>query len=181
MCLPSSDRASGIPGLRSLDHVSYTVPDLDEAVDFFTAHLDATVVYRDGPFGSDGDEMRARLDVHRQATSRLAMLRLGNRTNLELIEYSAPGQNRQVPANSDVGGHHLGFYTDDIDAARDYLARIPGVRLITGPNAVADSSPVAGQRWLYFRTPWGMQLEITTDSGPGFYENLPGSAMVAPE
>jgi catechol 2,3-dioxygenase-like lactoylglutathione lyase family enzyme len=172
---------SGVPGLRSVDHIAYTVPDLDEAVAFFTAHLGARVVYRDGPFRGDGDEMHDRLDVHRCATSELAMLRLGNRTNLELIQYSAPDQNRQVPANSDVGGHHVGFYVDDIDAARDYLAGIPGVRLMAGPNSVPDSAPVAGQRWLYFRTPWGMQLEITTDSRPGFYENLPGAAMVAPE
>jgi catechol 2,3-dioxygenase-like lactoylglutathione lyase family enzyme len=172
---------SGVPGLRSLDHIAYTVPDLDEAIDFFTAHLGANVVYRDGPFRSDGDEMHDRLDVHRHATSELAMLRLGNRTNLELIQYTAPDQNLQVPANSDVGGHHVGFYVDDIDAARDYLARIPGVRLMSGPNTVPDGAPVAGQRWLYFRTPWGMQLEITTDSRPGFYDNLPGGGMVPPE
>lgn len=172
---------TGVPGLRSLDHVAFTVPDLEEAIDFFTTHFGAIVVYRDGPFRFDGSEMHDRLDVHPRAVSELAMLRLGNRLNLELFQYSAPEQNRSMPANSDIGGHHVGFYVDDIDAAREYLATIPGVRLMTGPHTVPDHAPIAGQRWFYFRTPWGMQLEVTTNSKPGFYEGLPGSLMVPPE
>ena len=170
----------GLPGLRSMDHVAYTVPNLDEAVEFFTTHLGARLVFRDGPFLGDGDEMTQRLDVDPRAQCELAMLRLGDTTNLELFQYTAPDQNLHPPANSDVGGHHLGFYVDDIDEARRYLARVPGVRLMGGPNDVAASSPVAGQRWFYFCTPWGMHLEVTTDSRKSFYAGLAGAGMVQP-
>jgi len=171
---------TGLPGLRSLDQVAYTVPDLKEAIDFFVAHFGAELVFVDGPFRSDGNDMRQRLDVDPQASCRLAMLRLGNTTNLELFEYEVPEQVTEGPLNSNVGGHHLGFYVDDIDAARMYIEKVPGVRLMSGPNDVAADSPVAGQRWFYFRTPWGMYLEVTTDGRGGFYDGLPGAAKVPP-
>jgi catechol 2,3-dioxygenase-like lactoylglutathione lyase family enzyme len=170
----------GIPGLRSLDHVAYTVPNLDDAIDFFTTHFGAQLVFRDGPFRGDGSEMTDRLNVDPRAYCELAMLRLGDTTNLELFEYTAPEQNSTPPRNSDIGGHHMGFYVEDIDRARSYLQSIPGVRLMSGPNDVSTSSPVAGQRWFYLLTPWGMQLEVTTDSRPGFYDGLPGAGMVPP-
>lgn len=168
----------GVPGLRSLDHAAFTVLDLQQAVEFFCKHLGATLVFRDGPFSGIG--MPGRLGVDPSARCELAMLRLGDATNLELFEYQAPDQRVTAPRNSDVGGHHLGFYVDDIDAAYAYLGRVPGVVLRTGPNGVADDAPVAGQRWFYFLTPWGMQLEATTDGRGRFYEGLPGAGMVAP-
>lgn len=174
----------GVPGLRSMDHVAFTVPDLQEAIDFFGAHFGAELVFTDGPFLSEGDDMQQRLDVDPRASCRLAMLRLGNTTNLELFEYAAPDQISRGPRNSDVGGHHLAFYVDDIDVARSYLEQLPGVRMMSGPNGVAEDSPVAGQRWFYFQTPWGMHLEATTDGRAsrtdGFYEGLPGAGVVPP-
>lgn len=169
---------TGLPGLRSLDHVALTVPDLQQAVDFFCKHFSARLVFHDGPFVGPG--MLGRLNVSEQAGCELAMLRLGDTTNLELFQYRAPDQRREPPRNSDVGGHHLGFYVDDIDAARAYLAQVPGVRLMDGPNGVAPDAPVAGQRWFYFLSPWGFQMECTTDGRGGFYEGLPGAGMVAP-
>jgi catechol 2,3-dioxygenase-like lactoylglutathione lyase family enzyme len=169
-----------LPGLRSMDHVAYTVPDLQQAVAFFVEHFGAELIFEDGPFRSDSDDMRERLDVDPDAGCRLAMLRLGSTTNLELFEYDAPRQRAEGPLNSDIGGHHLAFYVDDIEAARSYLQAVPGVRLMSGPNGVADDSPVAGQRWFYFTTPWGMHLEATTDGRRGFYYGLPGARMVPP-
>jgi catechol 2,3-dioxygenase-like lactoylglutathione lyase family enzyme len=60
---------TGLPGLRSLDHVAFTVPNLDEAIDFFCTHFGASLVYRDGPFRFDGNEMQDRLDVHPRAVT----------------------------------------------------------------------------------------------------------------
>src|SRR5215212_2736045 len=107
---------AGLPGLNSLDHVAFTVPDLAQAIAFFTEHFGAELVFHDGPFSGEGDEMAQRLNVDPAATCRLAMLRLGSKTNLELFEYHAPEQASSPPRNSDVGGHHLGFYVDDVQA-----------------------------------------------------------------
>jgi catechol 2,3-dioxygenase-like lactoylglutathione lyase family enzyme len=170
---------TGIPTLRSVDHVAFTVPHLEAAVEFFTTHFGGTCVFYDGPFADDADGMTRRLNVDPKASCRLAMVRLGA-VNLELFQYDAPGQADQPPRNSDIGGHHLAFYVDDIDAAHRYVSTIPGVRVMEGPNGVADGSPVAGQRWFYFLTPWGLQMELTSCPGGRFYGGLPGGAMAPP-
>jgi catechol 2,3-dioxygenase-like lactoylglutathione lyase family enzyme len=174
-------RRPRVPTMRSVDHVAYTVPDLDEAVQFFVEHFGAEVVYTDGPFiDEESDGMRRRLNVDPRARCSLAMLRLGQHHNVELFEYEAPDQQSGPPRNSDVGGHHLAFYVDDIDAGYEYVRSIPGVAVQEGPNEVSSEAPVAGQRWFYFQTPWGMQMELTTCAGEGFYDGLPGAGMAAP-
>ncbi|RBL80330.1 VOC family protein, partial [Streptomyces cavourensis] len=40
---------SRIPGARAVHHIAYTVPDLDQAVDFFTEVIGAELAYRLGP------------------------------------------------------------------------------------------------------------------------------------
>jgi len=170
-----------VPTMRAVDHVAYTVPDLDAAVAFFVDHFGAELVFTDGPFADgEGDAMRRRLDVDPAATCRLAMIRLGRHHNVELFEYDAPNQSETLPRNSDVGGHHLAFYVDDIDAGYAYVKDIPGVVVQEGPNGVDPAAPVAGQRWFYFRTPWGMQLELTSCGTGGFYDGLPGAGVAAP-
>ncbi|WP_433475123.1 VOC family protein [Spirillospora sp. CA-142024] len=170
----------GVPTIRSVDHVAYTVPDLDAAVSFFVDHFGGELIFHDGPFSGQADEMTRRLNVDPRAVCRLAMVRLGLHTNLELFEYDAPEQRPSPPRNSDIGGHHLAFYVDDIDVAHAYVSAIPGVTLMDGPNGVAPDSPVAGQRWFYFLTPWGMQMELTSCPGGRFYADLPGARMAPP-
>ncbi|MFF2111808.1 VOC family protein [Rhodococcus koreensis] len=169
-----------IPTVCSVDHVAYTVPDLDAAVAFFVDHFAGECIFFDGPFSDSEDGMARRLNVHPDAKCRLAMVRLGLTTNIELFEYSAPDQTTQPPRNSDIGGHHLALYVDDIDEGYDYVRSIPGVVVMAGPNGVAPDSPVAGQRWFYFLTPWGMHMELTSCPGGSFYAGLPGERMAPP-
>ncbi|WP_433259793.1 VOC family protein (plasmid) [Streptosporangium sp. CA-135522] len=169
-----------IPTLRSVDHVAFTVPDLDAAIAFFVDHTGGELIFRDGPFVDEaGDGMTRRLNVDARAGCTLAMVRLG-RLNLELFEYTAPEQSTTQPRNSDIGGHHLALYVDDVDTAHAYLSSVPGVTLMEGPNGVADDSPVFGQRWFYFTTPWGLQMEITSCADGTFYRGLPGERMAPP-
>jgi catechol 2,3-dioxygenase-like lactoylglutathione lyase family enzyme len=161
-----------------VDHVAYTVPDLQQAIDFFVDYLGGELVFEDGPF--TGDYLRTKLNVDPAASCRLAMVRMGRTLNLELFEYDAPTRNVSVPRNSDVGGSHLALYVDDADHAWKYLSGVPGVTLQEGPNGVADTSPVSGQRWFYFQTPWGMQMEITSDGNAANYRGLPGARLATP-
>lgn len=149
-----------IPGARAVHHVAYTVPDLDQAVRFFVEVIGAELVYRLGPVEDpDGDWMTRKLGVDPKASTNIAMLRLGPVTNLELFEYTAPDQRRELPRNSDWGGHHLAVHVDDVDAAVAYLREQPGVTVLGEPETIEDG-PIAGDRWVYFTTPWGMQMEL---------------------
>lgn len=158
--LTPGGRHRGIPGATAVHHVAYTVPDLKQAIEFFTDVIGAELAYVLGPVqDSEGDWMTRKLGVAADARAHVAMLRLGPVTNLELFEYTASDQRRSLPRNSDWGGHHLAIYVTDVDAAVAYLRTWPGVRVLGEPETIVDG-PIAGDRWVYFRTPWGMQLEL---------------------
>ena len=150
----------GLPGLRRLDHVGVTVPDLEEATHFFVDVLGCEHLYSLGPFHDDGDWMSEHLGVHPRATvPENRFFRCGGQTVFEVFKYTAPDQRTSVPKNSDVGGHHIALYVDDLDTAVDYL-RSRGVRVLSTPTASKGHNE--GQRWVYFMAPWGLQLELVS-------------------
>lgn len=164
----------GLPGLRGIEHVGLTVPDLDEAIDFFVNIIGCEPFYDLGPFVSDSDWMETHLDVHPRAeVKRLKFLRCKTGPNLELFEYSSPDQRQIHPKNSDYGGHHLAFYVDDMGKALSYL-RSKEIKIFGEPT-YRDSGPSAGQTWVYFQAPWGMTLELVCyPNGKGYEESFSG-------
>ena len=159
-----------LPGMRGTDHIGITVPDLDAADDFFTRILGAERFYELGPFVREDDWMAEHLAVHpRTVMRRLRFFRLGTGTNFEVFEYepAEEGAATEPPRNSDVGGHHVAIYVDDMDAAVAYL-REQGIRVLGEPTASANAS--LGQRWVYFLSPWGMQFELVSFPGGKAYE-----------
>lgn len=148
------------PGIRGIDHIGITVPDLDQAERFLVDVLGARHIYTLGAKQADDDWMQVTLGVHPRTVIReIRFYRLGNGSNIETFHYeSADGQAPQ-PRNSDIGGHHLALYVDDMDAAIEHL-RAHHVEIMG--EAVASAGAALGQRWLYFRSPWGMQFEFVS-------------------
>ncbi len=149
-----------IPGLRGTDHVGFTVPNLEQAHDFFVDVLGCEFFFELGPFTSNGGTwLSEHVNVDDRARFRNRHYRLGHGSNFEIFEYELEGQNTEQPPNSDVGGFHLAFYVDDLDAAVDYL-RSQGVKVLGEPTSSGGAN--LGQRWVYFLSPWGMQLELVS-------------------
>jgi hypothetical protein len=66
---------------------------------------------------------------------------------------------------------------DDVDQAVSHLKRIPGVRILGDRKEVAGDSPaVAGNRWIYFLTPWGLLMELVDRSRVQSPPNFVGPA-----
>ena len=150
----------GLPGLRRLDHIGVTVPDLEEATRFFVDVLGCEYIYSLGPFKDDGDWMSEHLGVYPRATvPENRFFRCGGQTVFEVFRYTCPDQRTTVPKNSDVGGHHIALYVDDLDTAADYL-RSRGVTVLGEPTASKGHN--LGQRWVYFLAPWGLQFELVS-------------------
>jgi catechol 2,3-dioxygenase-like lactoylglutathione lyase family enzyme len=165
----SEASTTGLPGLHGTDHIGFTVPDLDEAVRFFVEVIGCEPFYDLGPFQDEsGDWMTTHLGVHpRTVMRKLKFLRCRNGANFEIFEYESPDQRREQPRNSDVGGHHIAFYVDDMAAALAHL-RAHGVRIMGEPT-VRTAGPSAGQSWVYFLAPWGMQFELVSyPQGKGY-------------
>ncbi|HEX9648117.1 MAG TPA: VOC family protein [Alphaproteobacteria bacterium] len=167
--LPLHADAQGLPGLRGTDHVAITVPNLTEAVSFLVDVVGCEAFYVMGPFKSDDNWMKVHLDVDPRAEiPRMQLVRCGYGSNLEVIEYTAPDQKTNVPRNSDIGGHHIAFYVDDIDAAVARL-KAAGVRMLGEPTT-NTAGPNAGTTWGYFLAPWGLYLEIVSYNEGNAYE-----------
>ncbi len=168
----SEMRAGGIPGLRGVEHIGFTVPDIEQATRFFTDVVGCDHVYTLGPIEDDGgDWMTRHLNVPAGVRiDELRFFRCGFGPNFEIFEYSGDRLNVVAPRNCDVGGHHLAFYVDDFDIACAYL-RTCSVRLLGEPTVRTDG-PSAGQTWIYFLSPWGMQLELVSFPNGKGYESL---------
>jgi catechol 2,3-dioxygenase-like lactoylglutathione lyase family enzyme len=163
--------AHGIPGMRGTDHIGFTVPDLDEAEHFLIDVLGAEPIYALGSKQADDDWMAVHIGVDPRTVIReIRFYRLGNGSNIETFLYGPGGADdpqRPQPRNSDIGGHHLAIYVDDLDAAIAHL-RAHDVEILGEPTASAGAA--LGQRWLYFRSPWGMQFELVSYPDGKAYE-----------
>jgi catechol 2,3-dioxygenase-like lactoylglutathione lyase family enzyme len=160
-----------IPGVTRIDHIGITVPDLDQAREFFVDVLGCEYLYTLGPLqDDDGHWMSEHLNVDdRAVVPRLHFYRLGGQAIFELFEYQAPGQRPEPPRNSDIGGHHIALYVEDLDAAVADLHR-RGLRVLGQPTASKGAHE--GQRWVYFLSPWGLQCELVSyPNGKAFHHH----------
>jgi len=173
--------ADSIPGMRGHDHTGITVPDMKQAVDFFTEVVGCKKAMSFGPFADDkGTFMQDLLGVDPKAViERVTMVRCGYGSNIELFKYTAPDQKDLTPKNSDIGGFHIALYVDDVAAAKAYLDG-KGVKTRMGPLPVKEG-PAAGQTILYFQAPWGLQLEAISYPNGMAYEKGAETVLWSPK
>lgn len=160
--------ASGIPGVRGIDHFGITVPDIKQAHEFFVDVLGCEPIFTMAGKQSDDEWMRTHLGVHpRTIIHEIRFYRLGSGANFEVFHYAAADGQKPQPRNSDIGGHHIALYVDDLDEAVLYL-RERGVEVMGEPTASREWA--TGQRWIYFRSPWGLQFELVSAPNGKAYE-----------
>jgi glyoxylase I family protein len=177
--MESNAMSSELPSLAGCHHVGFTVPDIEAATAFFVNVIGCKVIYEVGPFEADDNWMSDHLNVHPRArVSTLRMLKCRNGPAFELFQYEAPDQRTELPKNSDHGGHHLGFYVADMDSAVAYL-KGQGVEFQGEPTAVGEG-PMAGLTWVYFLSPWGMQLELISHPDGMAYESTSPDRLWSP-
>jgi len=177
----ASAALAGMPGMRGHDHTGITVPDMDQAVTFFSDILGCQKAMSFGPFADDkGTFMTDLLGVDAKAViETITLMRCGFGSNIELFKYTAPDQKSLNQKNSDIGAFHIAFYVDDIKAAKAFLDA-KGVATRLGPLPV-DQGPAAGQAILYFQSPWGLQLEAITYPNGMAYEKDGGPVLWSPK
>ena len=178
---PLTAQAQTLPTMRGVDHVGVTVRETKPAVDFLEKVMGCKAMASFGPFRDDkGPFMKNLLNVHPRAViNRITLVRCGNGSNIELLEYRAPDQKTARPKNSDLAGHHIAFYVEDIKAAADHLKK-NGVTTFLGPFSVTEG-PAAGQTILYFLTPWGLQMELISYPGGMAYEKAGTGKLWSPK
>ena len=141
-----------------IDHVAYTVPNLEEAVQFFVTVLGWTLLRRSA-VSDRGEWMHTQVGAPPEASVRLAMLEADEHALVELFEWQGPDLDGTRPRNCDAGGRHLAVRVDDLDAAVSALEAQPDVQLLGEPWRIVEG-PSAGSRWIYARTSWGLDIEL---------------------
>jgi catechol 2,3-dioxygenase-like lactoylglutathione lyase family enzyme len=157
-------------GLVGIDHIGLTVPDINQAIEWYEDILGAEAPLTFGPF--EGAFLEGALNVvPGTGIYQITTLRIGHSAGIELFEYHSTGQRHDVPLNSDWSGHHIAFYVTDIDAAVEYMDS-RGVDRLFGPFTLTGGD-AAGQSINYFRTPWGSFIEFISYPDGMAYQQVP--------
>lgn len=157
-------RPPPIPGLAGIEHIGLTVPDLDEATGFLTDVLGAETLYDIGPLPSPDDWMAAHLVRPLGARiHRLRVVRVANGPVLEMFELASAGDGAPPRPEVTTTGLHIAFYVDDMEQALAAL-KDHGALIESGPVEMTEG-PSAGMAWLYFRSPWGLAMELVSYPG----------------
>lgn len=162
-----------------LQHIGFTVPDMEEAVAFFTNVFGAETIMECGSVDVDDDFMKRHLGV--PAGCKIAdqrVLQIGTGGALELFQY-AGAEPSEIKHNGEVGAMHIAFEVEDAYAAADRM-REAGVDILEGPTLI-EGGPMDGLVWLYLRSPWGQYLEVLSVARPLGYEADGGPKMYSPK
>jgi catechol 2,3-dioxygenase-like lactoylglutathione lyase family enzyme len=146
--------------MKGVWHFSFTVSDLDAAIDFYRDVLGFTLVHRQ----VQHNEYTERLVGYPGADIEVAQFAVPGRPSgisthdLELVHYRSPrGQSRSI-AIKDPGEAHLAIAVADADAEYERLVGL-GVTFLSPPNEIT-AGVNAGGKCCYFRGFDGVHLEL---------------------
>jgi catechol 2,3-dioxygenase-like lactoylglutathione lyase family enzyme len=149
---------------RGIDHVGWTVPDLEAATQFLEQAFGAQVIYDSHPKTSPplaGACMEQQLGLPPGGqVIQIRLLRLANGASIELFEVARAQQ--QSPATIvDLSFTHIGLYVDDMAAAIERFEAAGG-RLLSELHDLKGIEAGPGNEFVYGHTPWGALVELLT-------------------
>ncbi len=167
-------------GILGIDHVGINVPDINQAVNFFTDVLGFSAVTTLGPIPLDDAWKKTNHMNLKTGPVTIKMVKAGTGANIELFEYKDNKGNSQQPGGDDIGASHIAFYTNDIKQSVSYL-KSKGVQFL-GEPFLMTAGDTAGESWVYFVTPWGSKMELVSyPDGKGYEKNKPATFLWSPK
>jgi len=146
--------------ITAVHHVSFTVSDMEQSLDFYRGALGFEVLNDRTVEGSFAETVTTLEGV------RMRIVHLsGYGQGLELIQYLAAAGQSEAPRTCDTGSAHLCYVVDDIEAEIARLSAL-GVRFLSKVMMV-EGGPNAGNRMVYFLDPDGIPMEFTQPAGGG--------------
>tara|TARA_B100001750_G_scaffold76973_1_gene61081 strand:+ start:955 stop:1398 length:444 start_codon:yes stop_codon:yes gene_type:complete len=146
--------------ITAVHHVSFTVSDMEQSLDFYRGALGFEVLNDRTVEGSFAETVTTLEGV------RMRIVHLsGYGQGLELIQYLAAAGQSEAPRTCDTGSAHLCYVVDDIEAEIARLSAL-GVRFLSKVMMV-EGGPNAGNQMVYFLDPDGIPMEFTQPAGGG--------------
>lgn len=143
-------------GTTGLDHVGFSVSDLDQSIDFYTLLLQhGPVMRRFYP-----EQYVAKVVGYDEIGMDAAFFVIGaSGIILELLEYKIPPNARVDMETYNVGNSHLCLIVDDMQAEYDRL-RPQGVAFRSPDPVNVPIGPYKGGKVCYLRDPDGISIEL---------------------
>jgi catechol 2,3-dioxygenase-like lactoylglutathione lyase family enzyme len=135
--------------VKRVDHLSYTVGDIDRSVNFYAKFGFETV----NRYTAAGPELDVAAATEHADMDIQLLRRPADGIMLELISYTRHPSDRAA-RNSEVGAAHLAFVVGDIQVAYEQLLA-DGVQFLSEPN-----TDKYGEQWVYLRDPDGITVEL---------------------
>ncbi|NDJ61005.1 MAG: hypothetical protein GYB67_07760 [Chloroflexi bacterium] len=141
-------------------HFSFTVSDIERAIDFYGGVLGMKLVHTQ----EQANEYTAKLVGYENAHLKVAQLAIDGFDSprsghmLELVEYVNPDCAPTDTATCRPGSAHMAFQVDDIFAEYERMTAL-GVRFKSAPNAITAGINQGGYT-CYFLDPDDITLEI---------------------
>lgn len=169
-----------VSGNISVDHVGYTVSDLDKALDLFINVFGCELVFKGGPYDDAGYVWPGE-DKPAETPMRCALITHGGTTNIELLEYDNPSQSEVVPPRpNERGGTHMCFFTENIEDAAELLRHRDDVLVMGNVEKEIDGA-IGGADWIYTVTTWGLVIELMRwEPGTLPYEKTTEARLISP-
>ncbi|WP_077622599.1 VOC family protein [Sediminibacillus massiliensis] len=147
---------------RGIEHAGITVPDIDQATDFFQKAFGAEICYdvlTPDQSSQKGVKAEHHLGLPEGAEIyHIRLLRLGNSSNIELFQIGKAEQTEPVQLPG-YGLTHLALYVDDIGSATEKFQTAGGC-LLSEPFPLPGVESGPRNVTVYGQAPWGMLLEL---------------------
>jgi catechol 2,3-dioxygenase-like lactoylglutathione lyase family enzyme len=143
---------------RAVHHVGVTVDDMDRAVAFWTALLDAPPRERAVLKGPQLGTMVGYPGIHIER----CWVDLPGGIALELLRYLDRDDPPYEPGTAHPGNVHVCLRVDDMDAAHAHAVACGATPVSERPIDVA-AGPRAGTRLAYLRDPDGVTIELVQE------------------
>jgi diaminopimelate decarboxylase len=148
--------------VAGIDHVSFTVQDLDRSIAFYGELLGLRLRDR----GVLEPELIERMTGIPDAVVEYADIEAGSKV-LELLAYRSPAVRPAPRSSGRIGGVHVGLRVDDARAAHDRLVAAGSEPLSQPVTLPDDGSDWSGALVFYVRDPDGTMLEIVERAEAG--------------
>lgn len=162
MSASSQQKYQDYRSIRGIDHIGLTVPDIEEATQFFKQAFGARICYdtlTPQQPAQEGAESEQKLGLREGAKVRhIRLIQIGQGASIEMFQFENT-QQRSPALAVDYGIQHMALYVEDMSEAIRHFESAGGI-LLSSPNPLPNVEKGEEHLFVYGRAPWGTLIEL---------------------